>query len=285
MSPKKRQSKLKHPTNKRSRRRKGNRPEFTTERGIAKRWKEGRGKGEGRDYFPWFLVREFSSRGYRVMTMSAKFLRVIHLFSTLEWLVFLLLEADPDIISLKEQFPLDRDQTRAIAKMLKIKRHPRTYGTDVVVTTDFLVEVRTATGTVKWAIAVKWSKDLRDRRVVEKLQIEQAYHAARGTLFKIMTERDVPRELVKNLAIVRSMLRPGSMMDISDAAITAADAIMRPQLGRAVWGPMCVGCDVALQLKPGTSARIAKFQIASRSWAVDLTQPLMSRLPFRMLSQ
>jgi hypothetical protein len=284
MKAKKSQPKRKHPA-KKAARRKSNRPDFTTERGIAKRWKEGRGKGDGRDYFPWFLVPEFSSRGYRVMTMSAKFLRVIHLFSTLEWLVFLLLEADPDIISLKEQHPADRDQTRAIAKMLKIKRHPRMYGADVVVTTDFLIEVRTATGTVTKAITVKWYKELRDRCVIEKLQIEQAYHAARGTLFKIMTERDAPRELVKNLAIVRSMLRPGSMMDIPDAAIKAADAIMRPQLGRAVWGQMCVGCDAALRLKPGTAARIAKFQIASRNWAVDLTQPLMSRQPFRMISQ
>lgn len=282
---KKKPSKRKHPARKKPRRRKGNRPDFTTERGIAKRWKEGRGKGEGRDYFPWFLVPEFSSKGYRTMTFSAKFLRVIHLFSTLEWLVFLLLEANPDIISLKEQYPADRDQTRLITKVLKIKRHPRMYGTDVVVTTDFLIEVRTATGTIKRAIAVKWFKDLKDRHVVEKLQIEQAYHTAQGTKFIIMTERDVPRELVKNLAIVRSMLRPGSMMDIPDAVIAAADAIMRPQLGRAVWGQMCVDCDGALQLKPGTAARIAKFQIATRSWAVDLTQPLMSRQPFRMISQ
>lgn len=193
----KKKPKKKSPKGMRKARRKGNRPEFTTEQGIAKRWKEGRGKGEGRDYFPWFLVREFFSRGYRVMTMSAKFLRVIHLFSTLEWLVFLLLEANPDIISLKEQYPADRDQTRLITKVLKIKRHPRMYGTDVVVTTDFLIEVRTATGTIKRAIAVKWFKDLKDRRVVEKLQIEQAYHTAQGTEFIIMTERDVPRELVK----------------------------------------------------------------------------------------
>lgn len=75
------------------------------------------------------------------------------------------------------------------------------------------------------------------------------------------------------------------MMDIPDAVIAAADAIMRPQLGQAVWGQMCVGCDTLLKLKPGTSARIAKFQIASQRWAVDLTQPLMSRLPFRMISQ
>ncbi len=282
MNPKERTQK--RPLGELRARRKRNRPDFTTEEGIDRRWAEGRGKGEGRDYFPWFLVPEFSSKGYRTMTMSAKFLRVIHLFSTLEWLIFLLLEAAIEIVGLKEQVPLDREETRAIAEFLKTK-HPNAFGTDVVMTTDFVVKVRRPDGTtIERAIAVKYSKDLRKRRVVEKLAIEQAYHLQQGHEFVIMTERSVPRELANNLTFVRAMLRPGAVDDISADTISRADTCMRPLLGKTAWGKMVVDCDAKLQLRPGTAARIARHQIATRAWAVDLTHPLLTRNPFRMIS-
>lgn len=265
-------------------RRKGNRPDFTTERGIAKRLREGRGQGEGANYIPWFLVREFSSRGYRTVTWSAKFLRKIHLFSMLEWWVFLLLEWDQAVISLKEQLPLDRDITRELAPTLGIKRHPRVGKVDVVMTTDFLVVMRSPQGDRKVAIAVKWLKDLRKRRVIEKLEIERAYHAAHDTEFKIMTERDISRVLVNNLDFVRHMLRPGSMLDIPAASMVAADTVMRPHLGLKTWSCMCEDCDKTLDLKPGTAARIARYLIATNAWPVDLTQPITAGKPLRLIS-
>lgn len=264
--------------------RKGNRPDFTTERGIAKRHSEGRGQGEGKDYIPQLIVREFSSRGYRTVTFSVKFGRKIHLFSMLEWWVFLLLEWDPAVISLKEQFPLDRSVTREIAAMLGIKRHPRVGKVDVVMTTDFLVFIRGPGGDRKMAIAVKRLKDLRKRRVIEKLEIERAYHAAHDTEFKIMTERDISRVLVNNLDFVRQVLRPGSLLDIPAATIAAADTVMRLHLGLKTWSCMCEDCDKILDLKPGTSARIARYQIATRAWPVDLTQPITAGKPLRPIS-
>lgn len=283
MKPKKSKSKKK-PSGTRAARRKGNRPDFTTEHGIAKRHREGRGQGEGANYVPWFLVREFSSRGYRTVTWSTKFLRKIHLFSMLEWWVFLLLEWNPAVISLKEQLPLDRKITREIAAMQGIKRHPRVGKVDVVMTTDFLVVVRSPEGDRKLAIAVKWLKDLRNRRVIEKLEIERAYHAAHDTEFKIMTERDISRELVKNLDYIRQVLRPGSLLDIPTATVMAADTVMRPHLGLKTWARTCEDSDKALDLKPGTAARIARYQIATRTWPVDLTQPITAGKPLRLIS-
>lgn len=265
-------------------RRKGNRPDFTTERGIAKRLREGRGDGDGSDYKPWFVVREFSSRGYRTVTYSRKFRRKVHLFSMLEWWVFLLLEWDPTVVSLKEQVPLDRKNTRELAAMHGIKRHPRVGKVDVVMTTDFLVVVRTPHGERKRAIAVKWLKDLRNRRVIEKLEIERAYHAAHDTEFVIMTEQDIPRILVNNLEFVRQMLRPGAMLDIPGTTIETADLAMRPYLDRRPWGSMCQDCDKTLNLKPGTAARIARYQIASRVWPVDLTHRIEAGKPLRLIS-
>lgn len=263
-------------------RRKRNRPDFTTERGIARRLQEGRGSGEGSNYKPWFVIREFSSKGYRIATWSHKFGRVVHLFSMLEWWIFLMLEADPTIISLKEQFPLSRKQTRAIARLLKI-RHPKVDKVDVVMTTDFVVVRRTPTGDRTEAIFVKWRKDLRRRRVVQKLEIERTYHRAEETHFVAMNETNVPRALVNNLDFVRQMMRPGSMFDISTETIAAADKIMRPTVGTKNWAAMCSECDATLCLKPGTSARIARYQIATREWPVDLTHPISASKPLHLI--
>lgn len=219
------------------------------------------------------------------MTLSAKFgPRVIHLFSTLEWLIFLLLEANGEVVALKEQFPLDRDETRVLARALGIRRHPKAYGTDVVMTSDFIVEARRLDGsTVTRAIAVKYLKDLRKRRVVEKLEIERAYHTARGHEFVVMTERDLPRDLLRNWTFVRAMLRPESMSGISDETIAAADEFMRPLLGLKSWGELVTQCDTRLAFAPGTAALIARHHIATRAWPVDLSYPLLSRTPFKLL--
>lgn len=281
MNPKK--PTQKRPLGKPRQRRKGNRPDFTTERGIAKRWKEGRGSGEGCLYIPWFFIREFCSKGYRTATWSEKFGRVIHLFSMLEWWIFLMLEADPEVISLKEQFPLPRESTREIAQNLGNKRHPRVGDVDVVMTTDFVITRRTPHGDRKEAVFVKWYKDLRKRRIVQKLEIERAYHVAEGTVFIRRDEHHVPRLLVQNLDFVRQMLRPGAMLDIPSETVAAADANMRQHLGRTTWASMCCECDATLGLKPGTAARIARHQIAKRAWLVDLTQPITAGKPLHLI--
>lgn len=262
--------------------RKKNRPDYCSEEGIALRLKEGRGQGDGPNYKPWQDARKFASKGYRTITFSSTIGRPIHLFSILEWRVFVQLEADDRIISLKEQYPLDRELTRYFAALLGV-RHPNAWNTDTVMTTDFLVTERTVHGVRTRGIAVKKIADLGRRRVVEKLEIARACHEHLGHQFTIMTEGDLDLTLVNNLIFFRAMLRPGAVSDLPRALIKAADAMMRPQAYRKPWGQMCAEADVALHRRPGTAARIARFLVASGQWAVDLTQPFNVRHPLTQI--
>lgn len=84
---------------------------------------EGRGKGAGADYKPWIRVSDFSSQGISRRMFSAKTGRHHELLSNGERNLFLLLEFCRDVTDIREQFPLDREETSSIAARLNIK-HP-----------------------------------------------------------------------------------------------------------------------------------------------------------------
>ena len=105
---------------------------------IAKRIKEGRGSGSGADYSPWVRVDEVPSLGRSRQVYSHFTKRIHHLLSDLEFAVFLLLDNNPSVTDIREQFPLIRDDTRDIAQENNLT-HPAYNGVDTVMSSDFLV--------------------------------------------------------------------------------------------------------------------------------------------------
>lgn len=251
------------------------RPDYTTESGIARRIAERRGLGSGGEYKPWIGVPEFHSRGYRRMVWSHRLQRIVHLLSELEWQVFLVLEADPRNIEIKENYPLPREETRLIASRLGIP-HPSPYGTDIVMTTDFLITQQTPSGPRLVAWTAKYEQELSKPRVREKLAIEEAYYQSLPTPvpFHIVTERSVPDTLVDNLEYLRGTLHPTAMEGYSRQTIDDVDTRLRPILGCGSLGALCGECDAQLNLEPGSSLRIVRYLIATRRWPVDLTVPI-----------
>ncbi|ECM6197551.1 MULTISPECIES: transposase [Enterobacteriaceae] len=65
---------------------------------IARRIKEGRGQGHGKDYIPWLTVQEVPSSGRSHRIYSHKTGRVHHLLSDLELAVFLSLEWESSVL-------------------------------------------------------------------------------------------------------------------------------------------------------------------------------------------
>ncbi|MCC1496909.1 TnsA endonuclease N-terminal domain-containing protein [Alcanivorax sp. 1008] len=127
--------------------------------------RDGRGFGSGKDYVPWLTVRDVSSKGrvHRVQGHLSQ--RTHHLLSDLELSTFLLLEWNPRVSDIREQFPLNVDETRQIAEELGI-RHPAVSGNTQVMSSDFLVDMQhSITGTVKkLAIQVKRNLPVVDKR-------------------------------------------------------------------------------------------------------------------------
>ena len=73
---------------------------------------------------PYLLVHDVPSNGLASRIWGWKTNRVHHLLSRLELIFFYMLEWCQDVIDIREQFPLNLDETLAISDRLGV-RHPR----------------------------------------------------------------------------------------------------------------------------------------------------------------
>ena len=89
-----------------------------TEKQIIKRIKEGRGSGRLSSYKPWLYVNEVPSKGRSQRVYSHLTGRIHHVLSDLEFAVFLLLDHNPAITDIREQFPLNRDDCSGQQKLV-----------------------------------------------------------------------------------------------------------------------------------------------------------------------
>ena len=161
---------------------------------------EGRGQGSGRAYQPWLTIQDVSSHGRSTRIHSRKTQREHHLLSDNETAVFLMLDWSDKVTDIREQFPLDRDLTRRIAAEMGVV-HPVDPHTriDIVMTTDFLIDLDDATEKKMIARSVKPYGELEDKRTLEKQEIERRYWEVKGVDWALIIDIDLPVQRIKNL--------------------------------------------------------------------------------------
>lgn len=240
-----------------------------------KRRREGRGLGKGADYKPWLRIQDVPSIGLATRDKGWKTGRTHHLMSKLEWIFFYILEWSPIVTDIREQFPLDFEETMAIAKSLGIK-HPADSKTKepIEVTTDFIVIVGNQAGEIMHARAVKYSKDLSSRRVMEKLEIERIYWTSRNIDWGLVTERDINFALASNVEWVHFRRYTANLAPIKKILIRSIEAYIAPRMYSETL-PLCHltdECDSALALKPGSSMSVVRHLIANRRLEVDMSK-------------
>ena len=98
--------------------------------------REGRGKGDLAEYKPWITTHDFPSSGKVARILGETTGRIHHLMSQNEKRLFLILDYDPLVSDIKEQYPLPLEDTLLIAAELGFK-HPEMNGYPFVLTTDF----------------------------------------------------------------------------------------------------------------------------------------------------
>lgn len=184
-----------------------------TQRKIDRKIKSGRGSGVRESYEPWIKVWDIKSKGVSHLVPGVKFHRSHHLLSNAERDYHLILEHNPSIIDIREQFPLlTQAETQAIASSLNY-RHPMYPGTQVpvVMTTDFLVTFMDSAGEARLAArSVKYRKEFEDadlggqNRMAEKLEIEAKYWAARKVEWKLVFHENLSRTKIANLVVLRT---------------------------------------------------------------------------------
>jgi uncharacterized membrane protein YgaE (UPF0421/DUF939 family) len=143
-------------------------------------------------------------------------------------------------------------------------------------TTDFLITVSTPSGNVDWARAVKPSSKLQSERVIEKLEIERIYWQTKKISWGIVTEREMPQVLVKNIDYLYSHYEISDRLslpqsEIYDIAEKLTSFITQNSLSLKDATRLC---DEKLGLQRGDSLTVARHLLATRQWRVDMSIPI-----------
>ncbi|WP_179106821.1 TnsA endonuclease N-terminal domain-containing protein [Variovorax sp. KK3] len=170
---------------------------------LRPRVRRGFGLGEGAAYQPWIRVRDFGSKGTCSNFKGVKIRRPFHFLSSLEATNYLLLERDPDVLDIREQYPiLDLKSTLQLCAQHKIK-HGKRSGFPEPFTIDFMVTRREAYGTSIQAQSIKSAADRRLPKVQERLNIEYQWCKEVGVPWACVETEDFTKQLLRNLRFIR----------------------------------------------------------------------------------
>ncbi len=176
--------------------------------------KDGRGQGELSSYKPRLTVRDLASRGRSHRIYGHKTKRTHHLLSDLELAIFLILEWNPLIQDIREQFPLRIEQTEEIAQAASIT-HPAIRGVKQIMSTDFYV-LSSDAQKPRFAIQAKYQKDIEDTRTIEKLELERRYWQSRGIPWQIITEQEIPKIVFNNIKWLYPVIKEEDHIQLYD---------------------------------------------------------------------
>ncbi|KAF6509299.1 Tn7-like transposition protein A [Geobacillus stearothermophilus] len=254
----------------------------TNENQYSKLIKEGRGQGVKQDYKPWLTVRDVPSEGLSTRIAGWKTGRIHHFLSKLELSFFYVLEWASAVTDIREQYPLPLEATIEIADKLGIK-HPAVPKTQerAVMTTDFLIDVYHNDQPKLLARSIKPSTELASNRVIEKIMIEKTYWEEQGIDFKVVTEREIPMILSKNVEFIYMAKHLSDSPGITEDLLWKLEPFIYQKMqGTPIpLAKIALEVDEIIGLEPGTSLWIVKHLIANRYWEVDMYETIDTSKP------
>lgn len=251
---------------------------LTSEASIKRRIQEGRGVGRLSRYSPWLHIQDVPSLGLVTRIKGWKSDRVHHLLSLLELRCLYVLDWDPQVVDVREQYPLlPLEETQAIASDLGIK-HPKDPRTKhpIVMTTDFVATFLVNSTFLDGAFCVKYEADLESERTRQKLEIERQYWKARNIDWKIVTEHNLSKVLARNIEWIHSyrvledfcLLPHSSTQKVMETLTRAVTRVHRPLR------LLASETDQRMKLEPGTSLSLIRYLIATRQWLINMETPI-----------
>jgi len=243
---------------------------------IARRLKQGRGRGSGISYKPWIGIQDCPSRGLVTRTKGEKNGRIHHVLSeTLEFAYLLQLEWEEQVVDIREQYPLTPIEATlqiALDAGIRYPTDPKTKQ-DIVMTTDFFITVN-SNGHMKDIARTLKPSSLLTRRTIDKYEIERRYYNLRGIDWGIVTERDINYELVENIKWVRRSKTLQFIPDLTQEIVSSIAPLLFEALQDRIRpvAKVCLDLDRRLRLEPGRCLFIVRHMIANRKWLVDMSK-------------
>ena len=193
---------------------------------------QGYGQGRGRNYKPWLLKGDISSKGVTTRLWSPKTARVHTFFSNVEKCAFLLGEFRADFEDYLEQGPMERELTMEIARELRIS-HPRYWGTKIVavLTYDGLLFTH---GKRPQLIDCKHSQTELTGRIEEQYALRHEYARRKEYIIKHVTNESYPWQLIHNLHWIRMSVLQLKHTRVSESDIEVCCFTLFNELGNAI---------------------------------------------------
>jgi hypothetical protein len=162
----------------------------------------------------------------------------------------------------------------SIAKELHYKP-PKPYesGCDFIMSTDMFVTIKINHKIVEKAYSVKYKKDLKKKRVLEKLAIEETYWGYRDVPYEIITEDSFNRMAARNISFLFShaILKPEIREEVIDHIYNElVDAIFYYKDKGIRLCEICKGIDIKNGYEMGFTLRFFYYFAALKDIPVRL---------------
>jgi|SRR5690625_584850 len=247
---------------------------------VQKYFKEGRGRGVGKDYIPWTKTHthEFSSKGRATRTLGIKTGRIHHLQSDNQYRAFLLFEFNKRVTDIRESYPLldvmevidEKDDLRFDKFRNKETKEP------YVITTNFLLTVKKEDGSENLvARTVKNVSELNRKITWEGLEIERRYWLQKNIDWKVITNKQLPRQLAKNIEWVRETLLPGSGHDVAKETLSIKLLRYLLDYSNITLREVLRLFDKNENVAKGTGLYLFRYLIATREINVDMNKKIV----------
>lgn len=142
--------------------------------------KKGRGVGSFDSYRPWVQKSDFGSKGSATTVQGIVVPRLHHVLSDLEHIYLMLLERQPTVVDIREQWPiLHINQTLALCEELGV---PHRYENEAPVpfTIDFLVTTEVDGKRTYSAKSIKTPMDANKPAIRRRLAVEHKWCESKG---------------------------------------------------------------------------------------------------------
>jgi len=234
----------------------------------------------GKAYQPFIVIQDVPSLGRSSRPCGIKTGRQHDFLSDLERNYFMILEFLEDVVDIREQFPLEKEETLLIAEELGIK-HPTNPSTkeSITMTSDFCITLKNGNSIRDLIRTTKYKKELVDRRVIEKFAIEKTYWERHGLDWGIVTEEEVDKHYSQNVSDILDYYELNDNEAFRDISLEERDDIIIAFLQRLIDSDKSVRQISSLfekdfHLGKGAGIGLFKHVVAKKYIGIDLLSPL-----------
>lgn len=247
-----------------------------TENTIKRKKSQQRGLGILFEYKPWNTIQDTASNSLVTRVKGWKTGRIHQILSQLQLHFFYLLEWSPQVIDIREQFPLHHEETAAIAEEIGNSKLAEQINAGNFICLDFLVTVNNGFGNKEIARTVVGSKLLNNKNLTEELEIQRRYWAFRNTDWGIITEKEINPVIVKNIEWVHSSLDANCLKPLTDEHINQAENFLVPKIQKQdlILREITSVCDEQLNLPAGSALSVVRYLIAKKRINADIFVPI-----------